>query len=98
MTDTELFEIVKGHLGAWPEGMTWQHIGLGIECFVIDGGVSTETSVMLFEASFHRALHKNTYSVLTEIAYEYARVTVQHHTFEAPSLIEAYAKALEWLK
>ena len=25
-------------------------------------------------------------------------VIVKHHQFEAPTLIEAYAKALEWLK
>lgn len=98
MTDTELFEIVKGHREAWPEGMTWQHIGLGIECFVIDGGISTETCVLAFEASFHRSILKYTYCMRVEDHKDQIYVIVKHHQFEAPTLIEAYARALEWLK
>ena len=98
MTDTDLYQIVKDHREAWPERAEWMHLGEGNYAMVVDDGTSLATTELAFEASFHRAIQNHTYSVLTEIANESARVTVQHHTFDAPTLIEAYAKALEWLK
>jgi len=52
---------------------------------------------MLFEAAFHRALlkHCDVYTDRTDGGY---MVQIGNHDFTGGSLIEAYAKALEWLK
>lgn len=104
MTDTELYQIVKDHREAWPEMVEptmsdgdIRIIATGTVMVDDDDTVSEET-LLMFEASFHRAMLKRTASVRVESWPECFRVIVQHHEFEAPTLIEAYAKALEWLK
>lgn len=98
MTDTELFEIVKGHREAWPSGAEWVDIGDGQHLMTLDGPNAMETMLLAFEASFHRAIRKHTYCMRVEDHKDQIYVIVKHHQFEAPTLIEAYAKALEWLK
>lgn len=110
MTDTELFEIVKGHREAWPEVYETLTLESGRvlivrndeppigRVYVDDEDDSDDCTVLMFEASFHRALLKRTASVRVESWLECFRVIVQHHEFEAKTLIEAYAAALEWLK
>jgi len=104
MSDDELYEIVKDHTEAWPKdvrdhpsGFLLKHDGGG-EPGTHEFVMPTEHAVFVFEASFQRALQEYSYSVITAVSKHCARVTVQHHDFEAPTLIEAYAKALEWLK
>ena len=94
MTKEELFQIVSGKREAWPEGMEWENIGLGIQCFVIDGGVSTETAILLFEASYHRALVRDCGDVLVEKERTGYTVQVCDVAYWGESLIEAYANAM----
>ena len=110
MTDTELFEIVKGHREAWPEvfetlarpsgGMFFVRndeppIG---RVYVDDDEPVADDVMMLFEAAFHRALLKLGY-VFTEnsVTGEYC-VQACDFDFTGGSLIEAYANALRGLK
>jgi len=110
MTDTELFEIVKGHREAWPEVFDTLTLPSGRvflvrmdeppigRVYVDEPCNINDDEVMMFEASFHRALLKQTYSVRVEQWRDWYKVIVKHEEFDAPTLIEAYAKALEWLK
>lgn len=88
MTDTELYEIVKGHREAWPED-----VALTLRK---DERPVSNATMLMFEAAFHRELVKlgsvETYTtkMLTHI------VTVRNSTFEGATLIEAYVEALEW--
>lgn len=97
MTDWELYEIVKDHKEAWPEDARFSTNGEGVPHFVMWDSAMPEAELM-FEASFHRALLKQTYSVRVEQWRDWHKVIVKHEEFDAPTLIEAYAKALEWLK
>lgn len=104
MTNDELYEIVKDHTDAWPEnmrdhpsGFLLKHDGDG-EPGTHEFVMPDEHALLAFEASFHRAIRKHTYCMRVEDHKEQIYVIVKHHQFEAPSLIEAYAKALEWLK
>ena len=107
MTDTELFEIVKGHREAWPEMVEpWSTFELsfarGQWNLITDYGqnitcVYLSQAVLMFEASFYRALIARTNVSVDKWPDGYI-VRVQSHSFESPSLIEAYAAALEWLK
>lgn len=91
MTDTELFEIVKGHREAWPERAVMM-------LRKDDNQVGDETMLM-FEAAFHRELLKLGI-VTTYITPKMGThmVTVKDSTFEGATLIEAYAMAMEWHK
>jgi len=97
MTDDELYEIVKDHREAWPEHVRYDNV-CDEMLFCIDGGGHASTVRLLFEASFPRAILKYTYCMRVEDHGDIKHVVVKHHQFEAPTLIEAYAKALEWLK
>ena len=88
MNDVELHEIVKDHRDAWPKN---------VGCDQFKDPVSARL-LLLFEASFHRAILKHTYCIRVEDHIDIKYVIVKHRQFEAPTLIEAYAKALEWLK
>lgn len=98
MTDTELFEIVKGHREAWPEDVTHHTVGEQAYLWTDDKFCSGPTSLLLaFEASFHRALLACGDVYTHHIGGTYT-VQTGDHDFTGGSLIEAYAKALEWLK
>lgn len=97
MTDWELYQIVKDHKDAWPKDARFSTNGEGMPHFVIWDAELPEAE-LVFEASFHRAILKHTYCMRVEDHKEQIYVIVKHHQFEAPTLIEAYAKALEWLK
>ena len=97
MTDTELYQIVKDHREAWPEHAAAHDVD-GETMFIIEGGGHASTVRLMFEASFHRELLTYTYFTRVEKWPDMFKVIVKHEEFEAPSLIEAYAKALEWLK
>ena len=104
MTDDELYQIVKDYPEAWPKDVRDHPSGFLLKH---DGGgepgrhefvMPTEHAVLAFEASFPRAILKYTYCMRVEDHGNIKHVVVKHHQFEAPTLIEAYAKALEWLK
>lgn len=104
MTDYELFDIVAEHREAWPD--MYEPKGCGgdiriIKCgslMVDDDDTVSEETMLAFEASFNRTLMERTSSVRCERWPDSFQVTVQHHDFDEPTLIEAYAKALEWTK
>ena len=96
MTDTELFELVKGHREAWPEDVRLDIRESGEPYFVLWGS-SFPYAELAFEASFHRALMQRG-DVYTHHLMGTYTVQIGDHDFDAPSLIEAYAAALEWLK
>ena len=99
MTDTELFEIVKGHREAWPERVT-HHIVGNYSYLWNDDELDSERSQtikMLFEASFHRALMQRG-DVYTHHLNGTYTVQTGDHDFTGGSLIEAYAAALEYHK
>lgn len=109
MTDTELYQIVKDHREAWPEvfetltmpsGRVFIVCGdrppIGVEYCDEDSDMNDE-DLLAFEASFHRAILARTHVSVDKWPEGYI-VRVQSHSFESPRLIEAYAKALEWLK
>jgi hypothetical protein len=98
MTDDELYEVVKDHREAWPEHVRYDDIGGGEMIFCIDGGGYSSMVRQMFEATFPRAILKHTYCMRVEDHGDIKHVIVKHHQFEAPTLIEAYAKALEWLE
>ena len=99
MTDTELYEIVKGHREAWPEDVRMDTRESGEPYFVL-WGASFPYAELMFEASFHRMLLANTDYVFATRHDDGKRYTVQicDTDFEAASLIEAYVMALDWLK
>jgi hypothetical protein len=102
MTDTELYEIVKGHREAWPEGLMYDANAIwGEWVWYQDGpsrhGVLHDTARLALEASFHRALLAKTDVYATPSHGGYT-VQVRDLDFEAPTLIEAYAMVLEWFK
>ena len=102
MTDTELFEIVKDHRYAWPRDVGYAGGLYSFEYATEKTHVLFETdhAVMLFESSFHQTLVANTDYVHTTRHNGGAWYAVQvcDRDFEAPTLIEAYALALEWMK
>lgn len=101
MNDTELYQIVKDHKDAWPMGAERVDGNDGRVYVVMDGDSSLTTTMLSFEASFHRALmargddRGDVYASHFRGTYT---VQIDDHDFCAPTLIEAYAKALEWLK
>ena len=95
MNDWELYEIVKDHKEAWPEDVRFTTEEAVPR--VIIWGDTLPLADMAFEASFHRALLKRGDVYVTMLG-ESATVQVRDMDFTAASLIEAYAKALEWLK
>jgi hypothetical protein len=109
MTDTELFEIVKGHREAWPDVYEPLILESGLvlivrndeppigRVYVDEADDADDCTVLMFEASFHRALIARTNVSVDKWPDGYI-VRVQSHSFESPRLIEAYAAALEWLK
>jgi hypothetical protein len=99
MTDTELFEIVKVHREAWPERAVHHRSGEYAYMWIDDGKDAdcSATCLLAFEAAFMRALLAKTDVYATPSHGGYT-VQVRDLDFEAPTLIEAYAKALEWLK
>ena len=111
MTDNELYQIVKEHREAWPEVFdTLARTSGGVffvrndeppigRVYVDDDEQVADDVMMLFEASFHRKLVATNENVLvTKATTEWYYVKISNKVFEAASLIEAYAKALEWLK
>jgi hypothetical protein len=100
MTDTELYEIVKGHREAWPHDVGYSALTYSFEYATETTHImfELEHSVLMFEASFHRALLANTDYVYVVKDTERYSVQICDTDFEAATLIEAYAKALEWLK
>jgi hypothetical protein len=99
MTDTELYEIVKGHREAWPRDVGYSALTYSFEYATETTHImfELEHSVLMFEAAFHRALLAKTDVYATPSHGGYT-VQVRDLDFEAPTLIEAYAKALDWLK
>ena len=97
MTDDELHEIVKKYPEVWPKDVVLDSPEWGEPMFVMYG-LPVHFSELMFEASFHREILKYTYCMRVEDHGDIKHVVVKHHQFEAPTLIEAYAKALEWLK
>lgn len=96
MTDTELFEIVKGHREAWPDEFVVRQWPSGQITFMLWGSPFAYTE-LAFEATFHRALLERGDVYTHHIGGTYT-VQTGDHDFTGGSLIEAYAKALEWLK
>jgi hypothetical protein len=104
MNHSELFDVVNDHPEAWPDdvrhcsdGFLLAHDGDG-EPGLHEFVMPDQHALLAFEASFHRAIRKHTYCMRVEDHGDMMYVIVKHHQFEAASLIEAYAKALEWLK
>ena len=109
MTDTELFEIVKGHREAWPDVYEPLILESGLvlivrndeppigRVYVDEADDADDCTVLMFEASFHRALIARG-DVYTHHLMGTYTVQIGDHDFTGGSLIEAYAKALEWLK
>ena len=99
MTDTELYEIVKGHREAWPEHVGYSHATYSFECATETTHImfEIEHAVLMFEASFHRELLKRT-AVRVESWPEGFIVRLQSQALYSPHLIEAYAKAMEHLQ
>jgi len=97
MNDKDLYEIVKKYPDLWPKDVVLDSPEWGEPMFVMYG-LPVHVAELMFESVFHRELQQRTYSVLTAMSKDSVRVTVQHHDFDAPTLIEAYAKALEWLE
>jgi hypothetical protein len=99
MTDTELFEIVKGHREAWPRDVGYSALTYSFEYATETTHImfELEHAVLMFEAAFHRALLAKI-DVYATPSHGWYTVQVRDLDFEAPTLIEAYAKALEWLK
>jgi hypothetical protein len=103
MNGVELFEIVKNHREAWPEDVEYhppRHDSYSWSDKTC-GGFHTRLALLAFEASFHRKLADGrdvlTMSMMAGGIRAY-QVQVDDHDFYAVNLIEAYAKALEWLK
>jgi len=94
MNSEQFHEIVNQHTDAWPAKV--EMVGKLWVCDTLP--MPMDNVMLMFEASFHRALLKQTYSVRVEQWRDWHKVIVKHEEFDAPTLIEAYAKALEWLK
>jgi hypothetical protein len=113
MTDNELYQIVKDYPEDWPEVFeTMERPSGGVfivrkddppigRVYVDEDEPVAEDVMMLFEASFHRKLLAKTDVYAFRSREGRYTVQVRNKDFEAPSLIEAYAlalNALEWLK
>lgn len=94
MNSEQFHEIVNQHTDAWPDKV--EMVGKLWVCDTLP--MPMDNVMLMFEASFHRAIRKHTYCMRVEDHKDQIYVIVKHHQFEAPTLIEAYAKALEWLK
>lgn len=97
MTDTELYLIVKDHRESWPKQLVYADLGHGDYVFTLDKCQFPEVMVLVMEAAFHRALLERGDVYTHHIGGTYT-VQTGDHDFTGGSLIEAYAKALEWLK
>lgn len=97
MTDTDLYQIVKDHREAWPEDVHVEWWPMSGDVDFIRLGSRLQFPDFVFEASFHRSLMKRG-DVYTRHTHGLFTVQVADKDFDAGSLIEAYAKALEWLK
>jgi hypothetical protein len=99
MTDTELFEIVKGHREAWPRDVGYSALTYSFEYATETTHImfELEHAVMMFEAAFHRALLAKGDVYVTPSARGYT-IDLDGWYGEATTLIECYAKALEWRK
>lgn len=93
MNSEQFYEIVVRHRDAWPSKV--QMVGKLWVCDTLP--MPIENAMLMFEASFHRAILARTNVSVDKWPDGYI-VRVQSHSFDSPRLIEAYAKALEWLK